>query len=219
VQGQKLSRATVIVDAVTIVAVTVVAVLEDLAIAIGVGIVWNCLALTWIQSSTLSVHEGLPCDQPVVTVRGCVGRILVCLKVVCGGPDPCQDVCFVVPSGQVGELSRGVRGQSLVKVDVDGVETNPQPLDTANKTDKLLTRSPTADSGAVAEKQYTVTGNLFFANGHQLVDMFRVSTDPNDVELCLRKDAVLDADGWASVEQLMQLYGNAGKSLRLRFLQ
>jgi hypothetical protein len=128
-------------------------------------------------------------------------------------------ICACFRVGQIGKQSLGLRGSGLIRVDVDGIETNPQPLDAVNKTDKLLQRSPTADSDRLAEKQYMLSGTLFFANGHELVDMFPVATDPNDVELSLHKAAVLDADGWAAIEQLTQLYATAGKSVRLRFLQ
>ena len=68
------------------------------------------------------------------------------------------------------------------------------------------------------EKNYSITGNLFFGSITSFKEQFQPSSDPVDVHVDFAKSKVCDHSGIEVIHVLSERYKSAGKTLHLHHL-
>lgn len=72
--------------------------------------------------------------------------------------------------------------------------------------------------GDVIEKEYKLSGPLFFGSTLQFSSLFDIKSDPNDIIIDFTKSRIYDHSALEAINSLSDRYGAIGKRVRLRHL-
>eukprot|EP01147_Barroeca_monosierra_P008302 gene8302-10181_t len=219
-------------DSLTIVGVTLLAVLTNLAIAVGAGVVWRALVHSVASSTLLHVHseEILP-DTLTPPLEATSEESLPELDTYSNTQENKQ---LVFPKSNNIPVIDGEKGyKNKEQQQIAGITVGPHVADavtsSADMTNKEL-RKEIRSAGEIVheenhrmqsskpQKIYYLSGPLFFGSVTTFRTAFTPAKDPSNVVIDLTESLVSDFSGVAAIRAVCKRYQQLQKTIAIRGL-